>query len=124
MLSPSLDPGHQRHPSFTPTENESNPSYENPPDGAESDIEDGYIIVLADQPKDELPPTSESRASSLSSEDDHPYVNVQNMKHGDDSDKKEYLNVEPLQSQGAAAGDKGDSDDDDDEGNYVNVSQQ
>ncbi|KAF7648238.1 hypothetical protein LDENG_00160030 [Lucifuga dentata] len=136
MLSPSLDPGHQRHPSFTPTENESNPSYENPADGPEyqqpeSDGEDGYIIVLADQPKDEAPPTNESRpstpsrVSTPSSEDDHPYVNVEEMKHRENTDKREYLNVELLQNPAAAAAaGKCDSDEDDDEGNYVNINQQ
>ncbi|XP_039679638.1 uncharacterized protein LOC120573839 isoform X2 [Perca fluviatilis] len=101
LLSPfssSAHPGTQRRfPSITPTETESNPSYENPADGpdyinAESDAEDpGYIIVL---PEGETPLTNQSRASTPSSDVLHDYENVPEK-----SEDRDYLNVEPLHFQ-------------------------
>ncbi|XP_033501487.1 uncharacterized protein LOC117268862 isoform X2 [Epinephelus lanceolatus] len=124
-FSPLADPGTQRrHRSFTPTETESNPSYENPADGpdyinTESDAEDpGYIIVL---PEGETPLTNQSRASTPSSDVQHDYVNVLESK-----EERDYLNVEPLHFQRSTPdlSTQSDSDDDeesDDEENYVNV---
>ncbi|XP_035510656.1 nucleolin-like [Morone saxatilis] len=129
-FSPLVVPGTQRrHTSFTPTENESIPSYENPGDGhyinAESDPEDpGYIIVL---PEGET--QNQSRASTPSSDVLHDYENVPEKK-----EDREYLNVDPLglsistpelsaQSDSDDEDDDDDDDDDDDEGNYVNVSE-
>ncbi|XP_071374966.1 linker for activation of T-cells family member 1 isoform X2 [Centroberyx affinis] len=132
-FSPSLDVATQRHHSFTPTENESNPSYENPVDGPEyeneSDGEEpGYVKVLPDPPKVEIRQSSQSLASTHSSVDVEPhYVNVDPSIEPDDRD---YLNVELLQTPAAlnwmCANDKesddddDDDDDDDEEGNYVN----
>ncbi|XP_041813846.1 uncharacterized protein LOC121621438 isoform X2 [Chelmon rostratus] len=125
QLSPfslSADPGTQRrHRSFTPTETDSNPSYENPADGpdyvnSESDAEDpGYIIVL---PEGETPLTNQSRASTPSSDVLHDYENVPEKK-----EDREYLNVDPLHFQRSSSelSAQSDSDSDDDEGNYVNV---
>ncbi|XP_010790495.1 linker for activation of T-cells family member 1 isoform X1 [Notothenia coriiceps] len=147
LLSPFLplsDPGTQRRQrSYTPTETESNPSYENPTDGpdyinTESDAEDpGYIIVL---PEGETPVTNQSRASTPSSDVLHDYENVPTKK-----EEKDYLNVELLQYQRSTPdlsvrsdsttdgddndnvgkedddGDDDETDSDDDEGNYVNV---
>ncbi|XP_075937095.1 uncharacterized protein LOC142937874 [Anarhichas minor] len=133
---PSADAGAQRRQrSFTPTETESNPSYENPADGSdyintESDAEDpGYIIVI---PEGDTPQTNQSRASTPSSDVLHDYENVPEKK-----EDKDYLNVEPLHFQRSTLDlsaqsdteeedddDEDDSDsddDDDDEGNYVNI---
>ncbi|XP_076608413.1 uncharacterized protein LOC143333919 [Chaetodon auriga] len=137
LLSPFSDPGTQRrHRSFTPTETESNPSYENPADGpgyinSESDAEDpGYIIVL---PEGE---TNQSRASTPSSDVLHDYENVPEKKDAarasqsptlqsadGEEDDREYLNVDPRHFQRSTpeSSAPSDSDDDDDEGNYVNV---
>ncbi|XP_059204485.1 linker for activation of T-cells family member 1-like [Centropristis striata] len=126
-FSPSTDPGTQhRHRSVTPTETESNPSYENPTEGPdyinESDAEDpGYIIVL---PDGETPQNNQSRASTPSSDVRNDYENVPNKK----SSSEDYLNVNPLQHQTGSTPDlsaqsNSDSDDDDDEGNYVNVNE-
>uniref|UniRef100_UPI003AAEF448 uncharacterized protein isoform X2 n=1 Tax=Centroberyx gerrardi TaxID=166262 RepID=UPI003AAEF448 len=131
-FSPSLDVAPQRHHSFTLTENESNPSYENPADGPEyeneSDGEEpGYVKVLPDPPKVEIRQSSQSLASTHSSVDVEPhYVNVDPSIEPDDRD---YLNVELPQTAAAlkwtGANDKesdddDDDDDDDEEGNYVN----
>ncbi|XP_035852453.1 uncharacterized protein LOC116060861 isoform X2 [Sander lucioperca] len=132
LLSPFSSSAHlgtqRRFPSVTPTETESNPSYENPPDGpdyinAESDADDpGYIIVL---PEGETPLTNQSRASTPSSDVLHDYENVPEK-----SEDRDYLNVEPLHFQPGStpdlsarsdSDDDDDDDDDDDEGNYVNV---
>ncbi|KAG8006582.1 hypothetical protein GBF38_021042 [Nibea albiflora] len=60
----SSDPGTQRHSTYTATETDSNPSYENPV-VVESDNDDpGYIIVL---PEGATPVTNQSRASTPSS---------------------------------------------------------
>nr|XP_046271656.1 uncharacterized protein LOC124073459 isoform X1 [Scatophagus argus] len=133
---PSADPLTQRrHPSFTPTETESNPSYENPPDGSnyvsgDSDAEDaGYIIVL---PEGEAPLTNHSRASTPSSDVRHDYENVPEKKdppsvrhsptrlsaEGDEEDR-EYLNVDPMKTSPSQTDSESESEDD--EGNYVNV---
>ncbi|XP_020501337.2 uncharacterized protein [Labrus bergylta] len=130
-FSPSTDPGTQRrHRSFTPTDIQSNPSYENPVGGpdyinTESDQEDpGYIIVL---PEGETPLTNLSRASTPSSDVLHDYENVPEKK-----EDRDYLNVEllllqrstsDLSAQSSSSSDnddEDDDDDDDDEGNYVN----
>ncbi|XP_077940403.1 uncharacterized protein LOC144384574 [Gasterosteus aculeatus] len=98
---PSADPqNHRRHRSFTPTETESNPSYENPADGpdyinAESDAEDpGYIMVLPEEP---TAGTTNSRASTPSSDVQHDYENVPEKKleedDDDDSEEENYVNV-------------------------------
>ncbi|XP_044037483.1 uncharacterized protein LOC122869026 [Siniperca chuatsi] len=124
LLSPfSLSAGTQRrHRSVTPTETESNPSYENPAEGpdyvnADSDAEDPpYVTVL---PDGEAPLTNQSRASTPSSDIRHDYENVPEKK-----EDREYLNVDPLHFQISTPEltDPSDSDDDDDdEGNYVNV---
>ncbi|XP_041813843.1 uncharacterized protein LOC121621438 isoform X1 [Chelmon rostratus] len=149
QLSPfslSADPGTQRrHRSFTPTETDSNPSYENPADGpdyvnSESDAEDpGYIIVL---PEGETPLTNQSRASTPSSDVLHDYENVPEKKDAapanpasvfnspnlqsaeeEEEEDREYLNVDPLHFQRSSSelSAQSDSDSDDDEGNYVNV---
>ncbi|XP_029364492.1 linker for activation of T-cells family member 1-like [Echeneis naucrates] len=96
------DPGAQwRHRSFTPTETDSNPSYENPvegppyenPDCRDSDIEDpGYIIVIPDGPA--IPPSHPSRASTPSSDLPNEYVNLQEQNQEAD-EEREYLNVDP-----------------------------
>uniref|UniRef100_UPI0037E8C345 linker for activation of T-cells family member 1 n=1 Tax=Semicossyphus pulcher TaxID=241346 RepID=UPI0037E8C345 len=124
LLSPfssSSDPGTQRrHRPVTPSETESNPSYENPADGPdyvndESDTEDpGYIIVL---PGGDAPLTNLSRASTPSSDVRHDYENVPEKK-----EERDYLNVELLHFEGSTPdlSAQSDSDDDDDEGNYVN----
>ncbi|KAK9534485.1 hypothetical protein VZT92_006927 [Zoarces viviparus] len=126
---PSADPGAQRRQrSFTPTETESNPSYENAADGSdyintESDAEDpGYIMVI---PEGDTPQTNQSRASTPSSDVLHDYENVPEKK-----EDKDYLNVEPMEpmerstldlsAQSDTEDDEDDSDDDD-EGNYVNI---
>ncbi|XP_070779998.1 linker for activation of T-cells family member 1 [Enoplosus armatus] len=125
-ISPSnlLPPEHR---SFTPSETESNPSYENPAVGpdyinADSDVDDpGYIIVLPG----EASLTNQSRASTPSSDVRHDYVNVPEKK-----EDREYLNVDPLHferstpelsAQSDSDDDDDEDDDDDDEGNYVNV---
>ncbi|XP_041633990.1 uncharacterized protein LOC121503586 [Cheilinus undulatus] len=114
---PATDPGSQRrHPSFTRTETESNPSYENPGDGSEyvnteSDQEDtGYIIVL--------PEGDHSRASTPSSDVRHDYENCPDKK-----EEREYLNVEPVPFQRSITNLSvlsSSSSSSDDEGNYVN----
>ncbi|KAG8006592.1 hypothetical protein GBF38_021055 [Nibea albiflora] len=87
----SSDPGTQRHSTYTATETDSNPSYENPV-VVESDNDDpGYIIVL---PEGATPVTNQSRASTPSSDVLHDYENVPEKK-GDGADSRgEYLNVE------------------------------
>ncbi|XP_042360521.1 uncharacterized protein LOC121956399 isoform X2 [Plectropomus leopardus] len=121
-FSPSADPlTHRRQRSFTPTETESNPSYENPVDGpnfTESDAEDpGYIIVL---PEGETPQTNQSRASTPSSDVQHDYENVPEKKE-ERGEERDYLNVEPRNFQRSTPDVSAQSDSDDDEGNYVNV---
>ncbi|CAJ1076467.1 uncharacterized protein LOC121503586 [Xyrichtys novacula] len=120
---PQTDSGSQRRKtSFTPTETESNPSYENQADvsdyiNADSDQEDhGYIVVLPDGP------TNPSRASTPSSDVQHDYENF--PKTGEDRD---YLNVEPLNFERStpdlsakSCSSSSSSDDEEDEGNYVN----
>ncbi|XP_029914659.1 uncharacterized protein LOC115364299 isoform X2 [Myripristis murdjan] len=125
-LSPFLDSASQRHHSFTLTENESNPSYENPADGpnyenAESDGEEaGYIKVLPDPPVVEIRQSNQSLASTHSSVEP-PYVNVDPNSSTDrdrdsEPDDRDYENVEPANPEAEEA----DSDDDDYEANYVN----
>ncbi|XP_068193706.1 uncharacterized protein [Antennarius striatus] len=140
--SPSDDPAAQRrHRSFTLTETESNPSYENPADGSDSihgdsDADTGYIHVL---PGDEPLPTNQSRASTPSSDVRHGYENVpqDDMTPSDPSsvrqsptrlpadgeEDKVYVNVDPKHFPGAAeSSSSSDTDDEDDDvGNYVNV---
>ncbi|XP_037333195.2 linker for activation of T-cells family member 1 isoform X1 [Pungitius pungitius] len=111
LLSPHFtsadSQNHRRQQSFTPTETESNPSYENPADAdgpdyinAESDADDaGYILVL---PEEQTGRTNGSRASTPSSDVQHDYENV--------PEKKFEVEVEDDED-----------DDDEDEGNYVNV---
>ncbi|XP_044188295.1 uncharacterized protein LOC122967626 isoform X1 [Thunnus albacares] len=137
LLSPfphSSDPGTRRYPSITPTETESNPSYENSPDGPdyvnpESYTDTDYIIVL---PDGEAPLTNQSRASTPSSDTQHDYENINK------EEDRDYLNVEPLHNlvvrhasneskrtsmsiaEYAEESAQSDSDDDDDDGNYVN----
>ncbi|XP_071321512.1 linker for activation of T-cells family member 1 isoform X2 [Trachinotus anak] len=139
LLSPhssSADPRTQRrHRSFTPTETESNPSYENPAEGPDyanpdpnlhdSDVEDpGYIIVIPDG--DALAPSNPSRASTPSSDVRNEYVNLQDQKEEEESeeepeDERDYLNVDPKNPQNATSESSIQTDtDDDDEGNYVN----
>ncbi|GAA6235499.1 WASH complex subunit CCDC53 homolog isoform X1 [Lates japonicus] len=149
LLSPSRimsssDPGTQRRQrSFTPTETESNPSYENPPEDPpyvnpdpnhpDSDVEDpGYIIVIPDG--EAVPTATPSRASSPSSDGQHDYENIQkemepeekqNTEDEDQDDEQDYLNV-PMNSQTVTTGssaqsDTDDTDNDDDyEASYVN----
>ncbi|XP_034567569.1 uncharacterized protein LOC117832513 [Notolabrus celidotus] len=113
-----------RQPSFTATETESNPSYENPADGPdyinESDQDDpGYIIVL---PDGETPLTNQSRASTPSSDVQHDYENIQKSP----KDDRDYLNVEPPHPQRSTSdlsvlsSSSSSSSSSDDEGNYVN----
>ncbi|KAI3359821.1 hypothetical protein L3Q82_013827, partial [Scortum barcoo] len=122
LSSPSAGPGTQRRRrSVTPTETESNPSYENPAgsDYPESDADEpGYIIVL---PDGEAPPTNPSRASTPSSDVLHDYENVPDKK-----EDRDYLNVELLHFQRStpdlsAQSDSDDDDDEDDDANYVNI---
>ncbi|CAI5676537.1 unnamed protein product [Oreochromis niloticus] len=80
---------------YTPTETESNPSYENPePEKDVDDPADNYIEVLPDNPEESkgLPADIESRASTPSS--DHNYVNLDEEE--DDDDKLDYQNVAPI----------------------------
>ncbi|CAN9505022.1 unnamed protein product [Ophioblennius macclurei] len=121
LLSPflsSADPGPPRgRPSFTTTDTDSNPSYENPgPESLEGDADKDYIIVL---PDGEAPP---SRASSPSSDAQHNYVNIEDDldQNLDDSleENLDYVNVEPASFLQAPT-DEDDSDEDE-EGNYVN----
>ncbi|XP_038151228.1 uncharacterized protein LOC119790014 isoform X2 [Cyprinodon tularosa] len=80
---------------YTPTETESNPSYENGPDCQDSDAEDnGYIKVL--------PETDQSRASTPSS-DNHNYVNVEEAiikpepePESDPESEPNYLNLNEM----------------------------
>ncbi|XP_034046986.1 linker for activation of T-cells family member 1-like isoform X2 [Thalassophryne amazonica] len=119
--SPSVDvPPQRRTHSFTPTETESNPSYENPAEGSDyqndSDAEDtGYIIVLGDSPPAGDPSTNQSRASSPSSDAGHDYVNFAKVVVS--SEDRDYQNVDPERP--SAASPQSDSDDEY-EGNYVN----
>ncbi|XP_062264274.1 protein timeless-like isoform X4 [Platichthys flesus] len=145
LLSPprvlSSSDGTQRsHRSFTPTETDSNPSYENPADGPDyvnpdpnlpdSDVEDpGYIIVIPGC--EALASSNQSRASSPSSDVRHDYVNLGEEEAEEEEEEEEepeepdYLNVDLQLSQKAAAESSGHSDSDSDsdedvEGNYVN----
>ncbi|KAF3699698.1 hypothetical protein EXN66_Car015385 [Channa argus] len=115
-VSPSTDSGvHWRHRSATPTETESNPSYENPvQDGPiDSDVEDpGYIVVLPDDAAS--PSVNQSRASTPSL-DQHDYENFPEQAAKEDRD---YQNVELQHFQNTD--DDDDDDDSDDEANYVN----
>ncbi|XP_029944746.1 uncharacterized protein LOC115386534 [Salarias fasciatus] len=116
--------GSQRQPSFTATETESNPSYENPgPECLDSDAEDpGYIIVL---PDGEAPP-SLSRASTPNSGTSDAEPNYVNIACLPPEDSQDYVNVEPssvsqaMPESSAQTDDDDDDSDDDDEGNYVN----
>ncbi|XP_047212098.1 linker for activation of T-cells family member 1-like isoform X2 [Girardinichthys multiradiatus] len=97
---------------YTPTETESNPSYENQVPGTDfpdSDAEDnGYIKVL--------PETEPSRASTPSS--DNHYVNVEEAKPDSDSDSDpDYLNVDKIHQPCSTPDLSSQSEDDD---NYVN----
>ncbi|KAM9843819.1 uncharacterized protein ACBR49_012950 isoform 1-T3 [Aulostomus maculatus] len=119
----STDPAaHRRQRSFTPTETDSNPSYENPPEstslGYRQSYNEDYLIVL---PGREEPPDNQSRASSPSSDVPH-YVNIDNEELANiSSEEGEYQNVNPPCSAFQSSGSCGDDDDDDyDEGNYVN----
>ncbi|XP_056258357.1 linker for activation of T-cells family member 1-like isoform X1 [Seriola aureovittata] len=115
VLSSSTDSGTQRrHQSFTQTETESNPSYENPVEGPEyanpdpnchdSDVEEpGYIIVIPDG--EALAPSSISRASTPSSDVRHEYVNLEEEKEKEEEEEQEeeeddldYQNVDPKNS--------------------------
>ncbi|XP_021166481.2 DNA topoisomerase 2-beta isoform X2 [Fundulus heteroclitus] len=108
---------------YTPTETESNPSYENPVPGTDfqdSDPEDnGYIKVL--------PEMDQSRASTPSS-DNHNYVNLGEEEKKQDTDSESepnYLNVDQLHQPSStpdisSQSEPDDDDDDDDEDNYVN----
>ncbi|KAE8282706.1 hypothetical protein D5F01_LYC18095 [Larimichthys crocea] len=138
LLSPFSDAGTQRHSTYTATETDSNPSYENPV-VVESDNDDpGYIIVL---PEGATPVTNQSRASTPSSDVLHDYENVPEKKT---DSRGEYLNVENFHSEAwspslsrplfgcesSAQSKSSDDDDDDDddgdsdsEGNYVNVNE-
>ncbi|XP_053298953.1 uncharacterized protein LOC128458218 isoform X2 [Pleuronectes platessa] len=138
LLSPprvlsSADGTQRSHRSFTPTETDSNPSYENPADGPDyvnpdpdlpdSDVEDpGYIIVIPGC--EALASSNQSRASSPSSDVRHDYVNLgEEEEEEEESEYQDYLNVDPQLSQKAAAESSGHSDTDSDEdveGNYVN----
>ncbi|MEQ2278247.1 hypothetical protein XENORESO_014946 [Xenotaenia resolanae] len=105
---------------YTPTETESNPSYENQvlgTDFPDSDAEDnGYIKVL--------PETEPSRASTPSS--DNHYVNVEEAKispgpepDSDSDSEPNYLNVDKIH-QPCSTPDLSSQSEDDDEDNYVN----
>ncbi|CAI5676541.1 unnamed protein product [Oreochromis niloticus] len=102
---------------YTPTETESNPSYENPePEKDVDDPADNYIEVLPDNPEESkgLPADIESRASTPSS--DHNYVNLDEEE--DDDDKLDYQNVAPI---GSTPGSSAQSSEDEyEESNYVN----
>ncbi|XP_005747760.1 uncharacterized protein LOC102192647 isoform X2 [Pundamilia nyererei] len=78
------------HRPYTPTETESNPSYENPEPEKDVDDHDNYIEVLPDNPEESkrVPADIESRASTPSS--DHNYVNLD-----EDDDDEPYENVAP-----------------------------
>ncbi|XP_013888154.1 linker for activation of T-cells family member 1 [Austrofundulus limnaeus] len=112
---------------YTPTETESNPSYENPVPGTDvdNDPEDnGYIIVI---PEPDPVPDNPSRASTPSSDmsTDHQYVNIgeTELKPETDSESESnYLNVEDMHHQRSTPdlSSRSEDDDDDDEGNYVN----
>ncbi|XP_029015420.1 uncharacterized protein LOC114860760 [Betta splendens] len=141
LLSPlsSADAGsHWLHRSVTPTETESNPSYENPvQDGpVDSDVEDpGYIIVL---PNEDVSPSNNQSRASTPSLDQHDYENVpeQKVPCPDSEEDRDYLNVVPLHFQNSAQSfktlqkdeeslsqsntDDEDDESDDDGGNYVN----
>ncbi|XP_063328619.1 uncharacterized protein LOC134626593 isoform X4 [Pelmatolapia mariae] len=83
------------HRPYTPTETESNPSYENPePEKDVEDPADNYIEVLPDNLEESkgVPADIESRASTPSS--DHNYVNLDEEE--DDDDKLDYQNVAPI----------------------------
>ncbi|XP_005747759.1 uncharacterized protein LOC102192647 isoform X1 [Pundamilia nyererei] len=79
------------HRPYTPTETESNPSYENPEPEKDVDDHDNYIEVLPDNPEESkrVPADIESRASTPSS--DHNYVNLDE----EDDDDEPYENVAP-----------------------------
>lgn len=124
-ISPLADAGSQRRQlSYTPTETESNPSYENPADepnyiNTESDADDpGYIVVL---PEGETPPTNQSQASTPSSDVQHLYENVPKAEDAESEDR-DYLNVEPINFHRSTTdlSTQSDSSSSDDEGNYVN----
>ncbi|XP_005948076.1 uncharacterized protein LOC102306904 isoform X6 [Haplochromis burtoni] len=79
------------HRPYTPTETESNPSYENPEPEKDVDDHDNYIEVLPDNPEESkgVPADIESRASTPSS--DHNYVNLDE----EEDDDEPYENVAP-----------------------------
>ncbi|XP_047427359.1 uncharacterized protein LOC124997592 isoform X2 [Mugil cephalus] len=136
-LRNSPDPG--RRP-YTPTETESNPSYENPVNGPESldNPEGDYIIVLADNQNrpstpcsdtlhdyENLEGTPDSKCSTPASEEenDHDYQNVNPSISKLRICPAEYFPRGPT-PESSPAGDTTDEDDDDDDyddsGNYVN----
>ncbi|XP_069381628.1 uncharacterized protein [Paralichthys olivaceus] len=153
LLSPprvlSSSDGTQRsHRSFTATDTESNPSYENPTEGAEyvnpdahlpdSDVEDpGYIIVIPDRE----PSINQSRASTPSSDVRNDYVNLgdeeqekqeeqaeeeheEQEEEEEEQEEQDYMNVHSKKTSAHSDTDTDDETDDDDyddyEGNYVN----
>ncbi|XP_023812994.1 A-agglutinin anchorage subunit isoform X2 [Oryzias latipes] len=123
-LSPypsSAHPGYRRP--TTPTETESNPSYENsgmPSAQRESDGEDtGYITVLPENDPGKSrasTPSSDPDCSSSSSTDDlHEYVNVESQGSSN------YLNVpSPSNARSTPEPSCPSVSDDDDDNNYVN----
>ncbi|XP_067089916.1 linker for activation of T-cells family member 1 [Osmerus mordax] len=113
-----------RHNSFTPTENESNPSYENPTEAQYQNTVDEdeeyeqaadapYVDVLPDPPMIETHQSNQSLASTQSSEP--PYVNIER-------EQENYQNVDPHLGMASRLSCLEDSDEDSDEetGNYVN----
>ncbi|XP_026217032.1 linker for activation of T-cells family member 1-like [Anabas testudineus] len=130
-LTPAEPGSHWRHRSVTPTETESNPSYENPVlDGPDNDTEEPYVIVIPDDGGCAL--TNQSRASTPSI-DQHDYENVPEQKVpmcADAEEDRDYLNVEPLHfhqllahsntDEDSSDEDTDEDDTDDDKGNYVN----
>ncbi|XP_037834791.1 uncharacterized protein LOC108228485 isoform X2 [Kryptolebias marmoratus] len=122
---------------YTPTETESNPSYENPLPGTDFDSEaedNGYIKVI---PEPDPRPTNPSRGSTHSSDsstDIHQYVNIEldpdsesesNYLNVDDMDHHEcYLNVEDTDHHERSTPDLSSRSEDDDDNNdkddYVN----
>ncbi|XP_030592420.1 linker for activation of T-cells family member 1 isoform X2 [Archocentrus centrarchus] len=114
LRSPLSNSTKPQHRPYTPTETESNPSYENPAPDIEVDDErddPGYIEVLPDDesPKEPkgIPAEIQSRASTPSS--DHNYENVEakksNDEDDDDDDEEEessnYENVQPHHRSGS-----------------------
>lgn len=107
LRSPLSNSTKPQHRPYTPTETESNPSYENP--ALDTEVYDerddpGYIEVLPDDqsPKEPkgIPAEIQSRASTPSS--DHNYENVEAKKanadeEDDDDDEEESSNYENVQ---------------------------